>query len=88
MMSSNSNKALYIGVTGDLIRRVQQHKTGELGGFRQKYACHKLVYYESFSDITQAIEREKYLKGWKRVRKDELIDSVNPDRKDLSLEFM
>ena len=88
MMSSNSNKALYIGLTGDLIRRVQQHKTGELGGFTQKYHCHKLVYYESFSDITQAIEREKYLKGWKRARKDELIDSVNPDRKDLSLEYM
>ena len=88
MMSSNSNKALYIGVTGDLFRRVQQHKTGELGGFTQKYACHKLVYYETFSDINQAIAREKYLKGWKRSRKDDLIDSVNPARKDLSEDFM
>ena len=88
MMSSNSNKALYIGVTGDLVRRVQQHKTGEQGGFTQKYACHKLVYYETFSDINQAIAREKYLKGWKRSRKDDLIDSVNPDRKDLSEDFM
>ena len=88
MMSSNSNKALYIGVTGDLVRRVQQHKTDELGGFTQKYACHKLVYYETFSDINQAIAREKYLKGWKRSRKDDLIDSVNPARKDLSEDFM
>ena len=88
MMSSNSKRALYSGVTGDLVRRVQEHKSGVIPGFTQKYACHKLVYYESFSDITQAIEREKYLKGWKRARKDELIDSVNPNRNDLSLEFM
>ena len=83
MMSSNSNKALYIGVTDDLIRRVQEHKTGIIPGFTQKYCCHKLVYYETFSDVNQAIEREKVLKGWKRCRKEELIDSVNPNRNDL-----
>ena len=82
-MSSNSNNALYIGVTGDLIRRVQEHKSGITGGFTSKYLCHKLVYFESFSDINQAIYREKVLKGWKRSRKDELIDSINPERKDL-----
>ena len=48
MMSSNSNNALYIGVTGDLIRRVQEHKSGITGGFTSKYLCHKLVYFESF----------------------------------------
>ena len=83
MMSSNSNNALYIGVTGDLIRRVKEHKSGTTGGFTSKYLCHKLVYFESFSDINQAIYREKVLKGWKRSRKDELIDSINPERKDL-----
>ena len=83
MMSSNSNNALYIGVTGDLIRRVQEQKSGITGGFTSKYLCHKLVYFESFSDINQAIYREKVLKGWKRSRKDELIDSINPERKDL-----
>ena len=83
MMSSNSNNALYIGVTGDLIRRVQEHKSGTTGGFTSEYLCHKLVYFESFSDINQAIYREKGLKGWKRSRKDELIDSINPERKDL-----
>ena len=87
-MASNSNKALYIGVTGELIRRVQEHKSGALGGFTQKYSCHKLVYYEVFSDINQAIEREKILKGWKRCRKDSLIDSVNPGRMDLYDEFL
>ena len=83
MMSSNSNKALYIGVTGDLIRRVQQHKSGELGGFTQKYACHKLVYYEEYSSIDEAISREKQIKSWSRSRKDKMIDLMNPDRKDL-----
>ena len=84
MMSSNSNKALYIGVTGDLVRRVQEHKSGNIPGFTQKYCCHKLVYYESYSDINQAIDREKVLKGWKRSRKEALIDSMNPNRQDLS----
>ncbi|MBQ8855300.1 MAG: GIY-YIG nuclease family protein [Bacteroidales bacterium] len=83
MMSSNSNKALYIGVTNDLIRRVREHKDGTYGGFTLKYSCSKLVYYESYSDISQAIDREKQLKGWKRCRKDEMIDNVNPERRDL-----
>ena len=83
MMSSNSNKVLYIGVTNDLVRRVREHKNGISGGFTFKYSCHKLVYYESFSDIEQAIGREKVLKGWKRFRKDALIDTINPERRDL-----
>ena len=83
MMSSNSNKVLYIGVTNDLLRRVREHKNGISGGFTFKYSCHKLVYYESFSDIEQAIGREKVLKGWKRFRKDALIDTINPERRDL-----
>ena len=83
IMSCNSNKVLYIGVTNDLIRRVQEHKMGTFSGFTKKYACHKLVYYETFSDIDQAILREKVLKGWKRCRKDELIDAVNSERRDL-----
>ena len=51
--------------------------------FTAKYHCHKLVYYESFSDVEQAIGREKQLKGWKRERKEALIDSVNKERRDL-----
>ena len=88
MMSSNSNKTLYIGVTGDLTRRVQEHKTGKYSGFTRRYACHKLVYYETYSDVNQAIEREKVLKGWKRFRKDELIDTINPERIDLFEKMM
>lgn len=88
MMSSNSNKALYIGVTNDLVRRVREHKNGISGGFTLKYSCHKLVYYESFSDIEQAIGREKALKGWKRCRKETLIDTINPERRDLYVDIV
>ena len=83
MMSSNSNKALYIGVTDDLIRRVQEHKAGIIPGFTQKYCCHKLVYYETYSDVNQAIYREKQIKGWLRSKKDVLINSINPERRDV-----
>ena len=86
-MSSNNNSTLYIGVTNDLIRRVQEHKSGSIPGFSKKYNCKKLVYFESFSDINQAIEREKRLKGWVRNRKDELIDTVNKERNDLAIDL-
>ena len=85
IMSSSNNSTLYIGVTNDLERRVAEHKSGSGSVFTKKYHCHKLVYFESFSDIDQAIAREKQLKGWKRERKDALIDSVNKDRRDLSV---
>lgn len=84
IMSSNNNNTLYIGVTGDLNRRVLEHKSGTGSSFTAKYHCHKLVYYECFSDINQAISREKELKGWKREKKEKLIDTLNPERKDLS----
>ena len=84
IMSSNNNSTLYIGVTGNLNRRVSEHKSGGGSFFTAKYNCHKLVYYESFSDINQAISREKELKGWIRLKKDKLIDSINPERRDLS----
>ena len=82
-MSNQFNTTLYIGVTDNLERRVLEHKSGSIPGFTKKYNCVKLVYYESFSDINQAIDREKQLKGWTRRRKDELIDRINKDRKDL-----
>ena len=85
IMSSCNNSTLYIGVTNDLERRVAEHKSGSGSVFTRKYHCHKLVYFESFSDIEQAIAREKQLKGWKRERKDALIDSVNKERRDLSV---
>ena len=83
IMSSWNNSTLYIGVTNDIERRVAEHKSGRGSAFTAKYHCHKLVYYESFSDVEQAIGREKQLKGWKRERKEALIDSVNKERRDL-----
>ena len=74
---------LIIGVTNDLERRVTEHRSGTIPGFTQKYNCHKLVYFESFSDVEQAIAREKQLKKWSRSKKDALIDTMNKERKDL-----
>ena len=85
IMSSLNNTTLYIGVTDNLERRVVEHKSGSGSVFTSKYHCVKLVYYESFSDINQAIAREKQLKGWKRERKDALIDTINKERNDLSI---
>ncbi len=68
---------IYIGVTNDLKMRVEQHKSGLIKGFTQKYKVNKLIYFEYFTDISQAIGREKELKGWKREKKFELINKVN-----------
>lgn len=87
IMSSLTNTTLYIGVTNDLARRVSEHKQELINGFTKKYKCKKLIYYENFLDIKQAITREKYLKGKNRKFKEELINSVNPERKDLSEEW-
>ncbi|MDD2565404.1 MAG: GIY-YIG nuclease family protein [Candidatus Gracilibacteria bacterium] len=83
ILSSNSG-TLYIGVTNNLERRIQEHKKGQVDGFTKKYGCNKLVYFENGGDINGAITREKQLKGWKRFRKEELIISINPMWEDLS----
>ena len=88
IMSNPNNTTLYIGVTNDIERRVQEHKSGQIPGFTQNYNCCKLVYYEKYSDIDQAIEREKKLKKWRREKKDWLIRTINPDLKDLFEEFI
>ena len=70
ILANKSDTTLYIGVTNDLERRVTEHRSGTIPGFTQKYNCHKLVYFESFSDVEQAIAREKQLKKWSRAKKD------------------
>ena len=84
IMQSSSRRALYIGVTSKLEKRVFEHKTGAFGGFSDKYRAHRLVYFERYSDIRSAIDREKQLKGWRRAKKIALIESLNPGWKDLS----
>jgi putative endonuclease len=81
---TNRSKTLYTGVTNNLKRRIYEHKNKIIKGFTAKYNIDKLVYYEVYNDITQAIQREKQIKGWVRKKKIELIESVNPDWKDLS----
>ena len=83
MMQSANGRALYTGVTNNLERRVCEHKEGRGSIFTAKYKCHKLVYFEEFGLIDQAILREKEIKNMTRANKEELIDTVNPDRRDL-----
>ena len=86
---TNKNKTvLYTGVTNDLQERLYQHEEGEIKGFTTKYNCHHLLYYEWFNDIDIAIEREKEIKGWKRNKKEGLINSVNPSWKFLNKEML
>ncbi|MFA7654146.1 MAG: GIY-YIG nuclease family protein [Candidatus Magasanikbacteria bacterium] len=84
ILASDSG-TLYIGVTNNLERRLSEHKQGQVEGFTQKYGCSRLVYYEDYHDIKQAIAREKYLKGKTRKFKEELIKTVNPHWNDLSV---
>ena len=87
-MANYNDDVLYVGVTSDLERRVWEHKNKVYeDSFVKKYNCNKLVYFEHTTDIRVAIEREKQLKNWKREWKNELIESQNPDWKDLSLEL-
>jgi len=81
---SNVSKMLYVGVTNDLEARVVQHKSKQIPGYTQKYNLFKLVYFESFGDIRNAIHREKQIKGWLRSKKVVLIESANPLWKDLA----
>ena len=84
ILASATNYSVYIGVTNDLIRRVYVHKNNlDPDSFTAKYHVHKLVYFEQTSDIRAALEREKQLKGWRRSKKNALIETMNPEWKDL-----
>ena len=81
---TNRSKTLYTGVTGNLVQRVRQHKEHINEGFTRKYSIDRLAYYERFGDVHAAIAREKEIKGWLRVKKLQLIVSMNPEWKDLA----
>lgn len=78
-LANKHNNVLYTGVTGDLIRRIYEHKSKLVKGFTQKYNVDRLVYYEACENIIVAIEREKQIKGWSRKKKDDLINALNPE---------
>lgn len=84
---TNKSCTLYTGVTNDLMRRVYEHKNKLIKGFTSKYNIQFLVYYEETSSIYSALEREKQIKGWLRTKKIALINSMNPEWKDLSEEW-
>ena len=83
-MTNHLNTVIYIGVTSNLSQRVEQHKRHIFAGFTARYHCEKLVYFEEYSDIESAIKREKQLKNWRREWKEELINKMNPEWKDLA----
>ena len=83
IMTNKNNAVLYTGVTNDLNRRVYEHKNKLLEGFTKKYNVDKLVFYEVYDDINNAIAREKQIKGGSRVRKIKLIEEMNSGWKDL-----
>ena len=83
-MTNKANSVLYTGVTGNLLKRVYEHKNKVVEGFTKRYNIAKLVYYEIFDSPSTAIQREKQIKGGSRRKKIHLIKSANPGFKDLS----
>jgi len=83
IVTSRTHGTLYIGVTSNLIKRIYEHKNKIFEGFTSQYNCKILVYYEKFDSMYSAIQREKEIKGWKRIRKIRLINRINPEWKDL-----
>ena len=75
---ASASRVLYIGVTGNLLRRAKEHKEKRIPGFTARYQVTEMVYFEAFGDIRMAIAREKQLKGWLRAKKIALIESFNP----------
>jgi putative endonuclease len=87
VLASGHYGALYIGVTSDLLQRLVQHRKGLLPGFTRRYHVHRLVHFEMFGEMEQAILREKQLKNWRRQWKINLVNEVNPEWKDLAVGF-
>jgi len=83
---ASRTRTLYTGVTNDLETRVRQHREGRAGSFTSRYRIHRLVYFEVFGDVRDAIKREKQIKHWMRAQRVALIESVNPSWRDLAEE--
>jgi len=83
ILSNKNNTTLYTGVTSKLKERISDHKNKKFKGFTSKYNVDKLVYFEEYGDIRLAIAREKQIKAGSRQKKDDLINSMNPEWKDL-----
>ena len=88
IITNQHNTTLYIGVTSNLVQRIYQHKNKLVNGFSAKYNLNKLVYFEQFEDMDNAIIREKRLKLWKRDWKNRLINEINPNWRDLYFDLL
>jgi putative endonuclease len=87
IITNKHKNVLYTGVTNDLQRRIYEHENELIAGFTKKYNCHYLLYYEHFENIEQAIDREKQIKKYRREKKENLINSINPEWKFLNDEI-
>jgi len=85
ILSNWNNKVLYVGITNNLERRLYEHKNKLIEGFTKKYNLDKLVYFEHTADVNNAIRREKEIKKWRREKKNNLIESLNPGWAELTL---
>lgn len=83
ILTNKSNSVLYVGVTTDLVKRSYQHRRKYLKGFTERYNLYKLVYYEMYDKAEEAEIREKTIKGWLRKKKLALVESKNPEWKDM-----
>ena len=84
ILTNKNHTVLYVGVTSDLVKRIEQHKMKFYKGFTSRYNCDHLVFYHTFDDIREAISYEKKLKAGNRANKEKLIKAMNPEWKDLS----
>ena len=85
---TNQSRTLYVGMTSDLTRRMEQHRAGRIPGFTAKYRINRLVYFEATNDAYSAVTRERQLKGWPRKWKSGLVDEFNPSWRDLTAELL
>ena len=83
LMTNDNNNVLYVGVTNDLLRRVDEHRKRKVKGFTEKYNVMKLVYFEETEDANEALAREKQIINWRREKKNGLVEQMNPNWEDL-----
>jgi len=83
LMTNWNHRVMYVGVTNDIMRRLDEHKNKLIKGFTEKYNINKLVYFEETANVYSAIAREKEIKKWRRQKKNALVQSVNPEWSDL-----
>ena len=87
LLTNQNNKVMYVGMTNDLVRRIYEHRHQLIAGFTSKYHVNKLVYFEETADVLAAITREKQVKKWRREKKNALVEAMNPEWSDLSLQW-